>query len=77
MGRSLGARVDKLEQAAGGPQHMVVIFRVVAGRASEDGAEPKVARIRPCFIGEWSEAERAAKIDRLRAECPGVPVDEA
>jgi hypothetical protein len=75
---SLATRLDKLERrAGGGPLRLLVVCKVIGGRASEDGKEPKVERVRPCFIGEWPETERAAKIDRLRAEYPGVPIDEA
>jgi hypothetical protein len=75
---SLATRLGKLErQAGGGPLRLLVVCKIVEDRAREGGEEPKVARIRPCFIGEWSESERAAEIDRLRAECPGVPVNEA
>jgi hypothetical protein len=56
---------------------LVVIFRVVTDRASEDGEEPPASLIHPCFLGNWSGAERATEIDRLRATYPGVPIDEA
>jgi len=75
MGRLLGARVCRLEQQASGSQHLVVIFRVVTGQTSEDGEDAPASLIHPCFLGDWSPAERAAKLAELRAKYPGIPIE--